>query len=344
MAIYRIKPEKDTFISSEPTISGVYRNAGNDPILQIGGYPDLNGVGRTNRSLLKFNSSEINTGLSLAGSNYTSSLKLYLADAQELPTSFTIYCHPISSSWDSGIGQYNDEPVKQSGATWIAKTISSNWGTAGGDYLLEYTSSITLNDASTFDLTFDVSNYIAAISSSTITDNGLIVKLEDTYENYTSQSIELNYYGKESHTIFKPYLEFSWDDSSYSIGSLNTLDTDNCIIRVNNLKEEYKNLDKTRFRISSRPQFPTLAFETSSVKTNYALPQSSYWGIKDEFTNEMIVNFSDNTKISADSTGSYFDMYLSSFNIQRYYRVIFKTTIGESTFYVEDDKPFKVVK
>lgn len=344
MAIYRIKPEKDTFISSEPTISGVYRNAGNDPILQIGGYPDLNGVGRTHRTLLKFNTSDINTGLSLAGSNYTASIKTYIAEAEELPTFVTFYCHPISSSWDDGVGQYNDEPVSQTGATWVAKTVAENWDNPGGDYLSIYTSSATLTTADNLDLTFNISSYINAVSSSVIENNGLLIKLEDAYENYTSQSINLNYYGKESHTIYKPFIEFSWDDSVRNIGSLQTLDTDNCLIRVNNIKEEYKNLDKTRFRITSRPQYPTQAFETSSVKTNYALPEESYWGIKDEFTNEMIVGFSNSTKISADSTGSYFDFYLSSLNVQRYYRVIFKTIIGESTLYVEDDKPFKVVK
>lgn len=343
MAIYRIKPEKDTFISSEPTISGVYRNAGNDPILQIGGYPDVNDTGRTHRTLLKFSTDSINTGLALANSNYTASFKLYIAEAEELPTQLSFFCHPISSSWEAGIGQYNDEPVRQSGASWIAKSIEENWDNQGGDYLTVYTSSTVVSTFDSLDLTFNVSSYINAISSSAVENNGLLIKLEDRYENYTSQSINLNYYGKESHTIYKPFLEFGWDDSTYNISSLQTLDTDNCIIRVNNLKEEYKNLDKTRFRISSRPQYPTLAFETSSIKTNYALPEDSYWGIKDEFTNEMIIGFSNNTKISADNVGSYFDFYLSSLSVQRYYRVVVKTNIGESTLYIEDDKPFKVV-
>jgi len=37
MAVYRIFPEKDTFIFSEPTIAGTYGNAGKDEILEIGG-------------------------------------------------------------------------------------------------------------------------------------------------------------------------------------------------------------------------------------------------------------------------------------------------------------------
>ena len=43
MAIYRIFPEKDAFISSEvPT-----GNAGKDEIIEIGGYSDTTGLGET---------------------------------------------------------------------------------------------------------------------------------------------------------------------------------------------------------------------------------------------------------------------------------------------------------
>jgi len=59
MAIYRIFPEKDTTIWSEPNTAGLYGNAGKDPILTIGGYPDTNYVGRTYRSLIKFKTKDI---------------------------------------------------------------------------------------------------------------------------------------------------------------------------------------------------------------------------------------------------------------------------------------------
>lgn len=345
MAVYRIKPEKDTFISSEPAISGVYRNAGKDPILQIAGYPDANDVGRTQRALIKFSSADINTGLNLAGNSFNSTLKLYVAEAKELPTTFTVYVNPITSDWQEGVGQYSDEPVSQTGTTWTNNSITSTWTTPGGDYSNSYSSSYSFNNSDSLDLNLNVSEYVSAVSSSTITDYGLIVRLQEDYEAFTSQSISLSYYGKDSHTIFKPFLEFAWDDSIYNTGDLDILNTDNCLIRINNIKSEYKNSDKFRFRITSRPQYPAKTFATSSVKPNYALPQNSLWGIKDEFTNEMIIDFhSTNTKISADSTGSYFDFYLSSLYPERYYRILVKTTIGESTFYIEDDKPFKVIK
>ena len=45
MAIYKIFPESDTFIYSETPTA----NAGRDEILEIGGYRDITGLGRTKR-------------------------------------------------------------------------------------------------------------------------------------------------------------------------------------------------------------------------------------------------------------------------------------------------------
>ena len=77
MAVYRIFPEKDTTIWSEPNISGIYGNAGLDPVIEIGGYPDSNLVGRTQRTLIQFDSSEISSTINnkISGS-WSSSLHL----------------------------------------------------------------------------------------------------------------------------------------------------------------------------------------------------------------------------------------------------------------------------
>jgi len=55
MAVYRLFSESDSFIFSEENTG----NAGKDEILEIGGYKDISGTGRTSRTLIKFNNSEI---------------------------------------------------------------------------------------------------------------------------------------------------------------------------------------------------------------------------------------------------------------------------------------------
>ena len=91
MAIYRIFPEKDTFVTSKPNTAGLYPNAGKDEIIEIGGFPDPidSATGRSNRSLIQFNTDDItNTISSKVSGSYSASLNLYLANATEIPASY----------------------------------------------------------------------------------------------------------------------------------------------------------------------------------------------------------------------------------------------------------------
>ena len=155
----------------------------------------------------------------------------------------------------------------------------------------------------------------------------------------------MKYYGADSHTIFPPYLEFKWSDTAYS-SSLSTLNTDIATVSIKNAKEKYQNNNTVRFRLSARPKYPTRTFTTSSIYlTEYKLPQNSYWGIKDEFSGEMIIDFDNNyTKISADNTSSYFDIYMNSLQPERFYRLLVKTTLNGSTIVIDNKNLFKVVR
>jgi len=130
MAVYRIFPEKDTFISTEvPT-----GNAGKDEIIEIGGYADFSGTGQTNRLLIQYSTSEIEDVV-LNKINllpYSASLCLYLADASELPVDYSIYAYLVSGAWDSGIGKFGDNPVNTSGVSWQYKKADSSaaWTTS----------------------------------------------------------------------------------------------------------------------------------------------------------------------------------------------------------------------
>ena len=348
MAIYRIFPEKDTFITSKPNTAGLYPNAGKDEILEIGGFPDPtdSAVGRTNRSLIQFNTDDItNTLSSKVSGSYSASLNLYLANATEIPASFTIKAHPISSSWIEGTGKSSDDPINRTGTSWKYKdAANTEWNSLGCDFLNTTTGSQSFTVNSDYDINIDVTSAISAISGSTLTHNGFVLKLEDTYENYLSSSIKLNYFGKNSNTIFPPFLEFKWNDSNYS-SSLTEVTSDTATVTISNHKEKYIDSDQVRFKIAARPKYPTRTFTTSSIYlTKYKLPEESYWGIKDEFSNEMIVDFDSNyTKISADNSGSYFDVYMNSFQPERHYRLLIKTTIDNSTVVLDNKNIFKVV-
>lgn len=367
MAIYRIFPESDTFIFSEnPT-----GNAGKDEILEIGGYEDISGTGRAKRTILKFSTTEIQSILNnTVGSNtWSANLHLYLAEASELPLNFTLYGYPISDTYTNGVGKFGDLPVNTSGVSWRYRNAdeSNAWATGifgtniTGSYLsgqegggtwytgsaginLEASQSFSLN--SELDVDLNVTNAIDLFYSGSLDNNGFIVKIQNDLEFNTTSSIQLRFFGVDTNTIYPPYLEFKWDDSSYITGSLSVLSNNQAQINIKNNKGEYVDEGKQRFRISAKPTYPVRTFTTSSVYlTNYALPAESYWGLRDEHSEEMVVDFDTTyTKISCDNTGPFFDVYMDGLQPERYYRILIKTSLDGSNTVIDNRNIFKIVR
>ena len=347
MAVYRIFPEKDTTIWSEPSVGGLYGNAGLDEILEIGGYPDARLTGRANRALMQFKTSEITSTLNTKVTGaFSSSLHLSLATAGEVPTDYTLYVYPISQSWNNGTGKKDDLPLNTTGVSWKYRDAQlTEWNNLGCDFISSSVSgSKTFDLNSNKDIDIDITSIVTQHYSGSIDNNGVVIKIQDSFENYTSASINLKYYGADTNTIFPPYLEFKWDDTVYNTGSLEVLDNDIATITIKNHREKYLDSDTAKFRISARPKYPTRTFTTSSVYlTEYALPADSYWGVKDEFSGEMIVDFDTTyTKLSADSNSSFFNVHMDSFQPERYYRLLIKTTLDGNTLVIDNKNVFKV--
>ena len=367
MAVYRIFPEKDTFISTE----NVLGNAGKDEIIELGGYPDLIGTGQTNRILIKYSTADIQDVLTnkVGASGYSASLAMYLAEAYELPVEYTVYAYPVSGAWDNGVGKFGDNPTNKSGVSWKYRqsaetspwvlgsyvqyttgsydnplTGGGNWYTASAGFNMEFTQSHNIR--STHDVNINVTKAVQLIGSNTLVNDGFILKLSDDIEYNMSSSIRLKYYGGDTNTIYPPFLEFKWDDSVYSTGSLSVLSNSISTIGVTNNKGKYPDVGKQRFRVSAKPKYPVRSFTTSSVYLkNYALPSASYWGLRDENTEEMVVDFDTQfTKVSCDPTGPFFDVYMDGLQPERYYRILVKTTLDGSTTVVDDKNIFKVVR
>ena len=62
-------------------------------------------------------------------------------------------------------------------------------------------------------------------------------------------------------------------------------------------------------------------------------------------TDEEIISFDDYTTISCDSNGNYFDLWMTSFQPDRFYRIAYKVVSGSNETYFDDNKfIFKVVR
>jgi hypothetical protein len=315
MAVYKIFPEKDTFIfSKEPT-----NIAGKDEIVAINSYNDRSDQRQSSRILVKFNQQQIEDLISntIDSNDYKATIEYYLAETFGVPTEFSIEAYPLyisgSTEWDNGVGKFGDRPSNTSGVSW--KYIEANqtnpwentftpsditgsypqdnpgggaWYTSLQGQNLDFEQQFALNQH--LDLSIDVTKAIENFSNNNLENKGFIIKLQDQFENSEHNDIKLNYFGIDTNTIYPPSLTFRWDDSSYQTGSLETLETSIATVDIANNKGTYVDEGKQRFRITARPTYPERRFTTSSVYLEqYALPEQSCWGLRDENTEEMVM-------------------------------------------------------
>ena len=140
MAVYKIFPEKDTFILSKYPA----QNTGLDEILDISNYNGINQLSSAQgdlpavtRALVQFKTTDINDVVNnkISGSAFTTNLKLYLANAENAPLDYTLEAYPVSGAWDMGTGRVSDNPKTQDGCSWgwRGESGSNAWTTDGGD-------------------------------------------------------------------------------------------------------------------------------------------------------------------------------------------------------------------
>jgi hypothetical protein len=231
--------------------------------------------------------------------------------------------------------------------------VGGNWYTGSSYIDGEIVSTQTFGLRSEKDLNMNVTKIIDAWYTGSkdspinkIDNNGFLLKLTSSIEYNPSRSIQptFKYYSVDTNTIYPPTLEFKWDDSSYST-TLTEISTTDLFIGLDSNPGVFYSESINRFRLNVRPEFPVRTFQTSSLYTeNFVLPTSSYYAIKDLDTNEFVVDFDDNfTKISCDNTSNYFDIYMNGLEPERYYKILIKTFINNSTIIKDEDYYFKVI-
>jgi len=379
MAVLKIFPEKDaTLYSLFPNM-----NTGLDEIVEatLTTLAYSNPYPQASRFVLQFNDAELSSSISLIpttkynNGNWKAQLQCFVATVDGLNVDTTVKCFPLADPWGMGTGRYLDSPISTNGTSWVwadysgstlwtasiptgaTASYTSSVPAGGGVWYTgsQYSSSVTFTYRTDKDINLDVTNTVKAwttgsgtIPTTKLTNYGFIVKQDVEFVNNNNYQPELKYFSVDTNTIYPPALQISWDDSTWNTGSspqtiLNTLPA--TITLAQNPGTFYSS-SINRFRINARPEYPLQLWQTSSVYTNnYYLPSgSSYYAIKDLETNEYIVNFDTNyTKLSADATSSYFDMYMNYLQPERYYTVLIQSTIDGSTVVFNDQYYFKVI-
>ena len=386
-------PKIDATIYEGSVTSSI--NTGLDQILEINKNMNSAGTTiDVSRVLIQFDysyiSSSVQSGIIPSDAKYY--LNLYDASSTELAVEQTLFAYMISGSWNGGTGTKDRDPTISDGASWKYRdndTTKTQWvsgsDTQGGTW---YTSSLNsgFNVSASVDLVYEtkdirmdvtslVKNHI--YSGSTFPNYGFILKRENvptsqslhsifdptlatgSAEHDTSHQGNLKFFSRETNTIFPPKLEVEWDDSSWNTGSLSALsatDLDRLKIYFQNLKPEYKEKSKVKFRVVGRELYPTRGFDTTpaALTVKYlpsgsrTLQQGAYYSVKDAETEDVIIPFSTGSIISCDSTSNYFNLWMDGFQPERFYRFEIKVVSGsgaEQTSMIYDDEfTFKVVR
>ena len=234
MAVYKIFPLQDASIYS----AYPFLNTGLDAILETSNInSDFSASAEVARSLVQFDQDAIETVIDTfvsssdrAASQFSSSLKIFIADASGVTMPSKIESYPISGSWNNGTGQFLNNPQTQNGCCWSDRLSSGsgawannsnlndfvtasysgsdgegggNWYTGSNDVNLIISSSQTFNVRTIKDINLNVTDIVKIWYSSSkkteysidgdfveIENNGFILKWEDNIEFNQTQGVQ----------------------------------------------------------------------------------------------------------------------------------------------------------
>lgn len=395
MAVYQI------FTSADTTIYSRYpsKNTGRDPILEVSAKNSQDGLrflyrdGLTEnpyytydlaangnldtsnayfpakdirRALLQFSVTdvarlELFASQSISGS-WEANLKLFLASAQNLSTTYSLQAFALSQSWAMGTGQFAQVPESRNGAGWEYTgpyQASALWTTTGSSYITSYSGSQFFNYMSNKDINMNITDIVSGWftfnnlsteqlipivtenndnlignDGSQISNYGIVVKHPDAVENNTSSFIDLKFFSVDTHTIYPPTIQFKWDDAYYYPQGTNYVLNDQITITLANNPGQFRRDQVYKLRTAVRYTYPPRSFSTQSAYLNALyLPENTYWALQDVKTEEMVIDYDPTyTKMSADSVSNYFTLYTSGLEVNRFYRLLIKTNIYSTTY------------
>lgn len=344
------------------------------------------------RSLLQFDVTKISESIAngdIVDPKFILSLKV--TDAKALPLTYTVYCYPLTKRWEMGYGTFADggsdvgvnwaytnfpdygsawySPMDltyiptddylnypssssfiRGGGVWFYVLPTSSMDLPGGTSLM-CTQSFAYYQKS--DIEMDITTICKGWIGGGIPNNGLILMTSEEISANPSNGY-LHFFGKETNTIYTPYIDVQWDDSSYLSGSALASSSLQPVtasvgvsVSIKNLKKEYKCGSMARFDVYARDLYPKKTFnrlQTVYLSTKY-LPTSSYYAVKDNESEEMVIDFDEYTKLSLDENGNYFVLDTTGLPQERYYRLLVKCEYDDNEVVIYDDNVvFKIIR
>lgn len=339
------------------------------------------------RALLKFDFTNIiNSFTSEELENIKYNLRLTACSQRNLPFNYNVYAYPISQSWCGGTGR-SFEDIGE-GASWLYRNYTNGtpWSTynltsslQSVDYFLDELNSTdsfekgggtwyynnpisgesllcsqSFNQESQGDIYIDITKIVNSWINNNIPNEGVILMLSQEIasspENISNSNLQ--FFSKETNTIYSPTLQIGWDDSTFDTGSLSVINdnSEEILLNFRNLKSNYTSGEIVKVIVFARKrnqlkQF-NKSFQQPNMVTPVCLPDDSKFMLIDAESNFVLFDFSEHTKLSCDPTiGNYFCFDTTGIPLERYYKFRIKCTFSNNiTQIFESDKIFKVTR
>jgi len=117
---------------------------------------------------------------------------------------------------------------------------------------------------------------------------------------------------------------------------------------LQNIPSSVKSGDVIKINVFGRQQFPLKNFNRQTQFTQFLTPQylpsSSYYAIKDNETEQIILDFDNYTQISCDQNGNYFLLDTTSYPQERYFKLLIRVEENGTIYTFDKGNIFKIVR
>jgi hypothetical protein len=269
------------------------------------------------------------------------------------------YWHSITSSTlykfvdYLNTASYSSESFNKGGGTWYY-SVPASYVTSSFGFCSSLSASKSLITKQDFDyessnLNIDVTEIVRSWICGCVPNEGFILLTSLEISRAEDPSGTFKFFSRDTNTIYSPYLDVQWDDSVYTTGSLTSItSTIPYNVTLKNLNKNYKFGAMPRIDVFARAKNPLKTFNSgyqlNSYITSSLLPSSSFYAIKDNESEKMILDFDDSTKLSCDGNMHYFMLNTTSLTQERYYRLLIKVVGNNETQIFDNGYIFKVTR
>ena len=257
---------------------------------------------------------------------------------------------------------YASASFQNQGGTWYYKVPASytnkpKWICNSSKYPSLVNASLICSQSFSYgqqsDVTMDITKIVRGWLCGCVPNQGLMLlsSLEISTPPLQPTNGLLQFFSKETNTIYSPYIDIAWDDSVFNTGSLKPVSGSiQNLITLNYLKEAYKAGSLPKIFVFARDRYPLKnfqkAYQQPAMVTPQYLPTSSYYMIKDAESEEVLVGFDQYTKLSCDpNQGNYFKLQTTGLPQERYLKIFIKSEYKDGTIDITDtQKIFKITR